>query len=203
MTFENLFIRSKKSIGGIELDAVISETHNNQVRLTKNPVEFGADISDHAIIEPKRVSIVAQVSDTPLGAAAIGQIIDLVSGLFGTSTSQNLTRSNIAYNAIVQLMEQREPIQIQTKLTLYTDMIITSLSVTQDKDTSRVVLMNISLEEVLISESQILRLSADQLEGLTREQATPAEKRGRQEATTPNETTNRSVLKTVLDWVGN
>jgi hypothetical protein len=30
MAFENLFIRTKKSIGGIELDAVISETHTNQ-----------------------------------------------------------------------------------------------------------------------------------------------------------------------------
>ena len=58
MAFENLFIRTKKSIGGIELDAVLTETHNNQVRLTKNPVELGADITDHAVIEPKRLNIV-------------------------------------------------------------------------------------------------------------------------------------------------
>lgn len=203
MAFENLFIRTKKSIGGIELDAVLSETHNNQVRLTKNPVELGADITDHAVIEPKKINIVAQVSDTPLGTAAFGQIVDLVTGLFGTATSQNITRSNAAYNAMVQLMEEREPIEVQTKLKLYQDMVITSLSVTQDKNTSRIVLMNIGLEEVLITESQIVKLDPEQLqEGSTREQATSAEKKGRQEPVTPSETTNKSVLKSITSWVG-
>lgn len=203
MAFENLFIRTKKSIGGIELDAVISETHTNQIRLTKNPVELGADITDHAVIEPKKINIVAQVSDTPLGTAAFGQIVDLVTGLFGTATTTNITRSNAAYNAMVQLMEEREPIEVQTKLKLYQDMVITSLSVTQDKNTSRIVLMNISLEEVLITESQIVKLDPEQLqEGSAREQATSAEKKGRQEPVTPSETTNKSVLKSITSWVG-
>ncbi len=203
MAFENLFIRTKKSIGGIELDGVLSETHTNQIRLTKNPVELGADITDHAIIEPKRINIVAQVSDTPLGTAALGQIVDLVTGLFGTSTTQNITRSNAAYNAMVQLMEQREPIEVQTKLKLYQNMVITSLSTSQDKDTSRIVSMVLNLEEVLITESQIVKLDPDQLEqGSPREQGTSPEKRGRQEPVTPPEATNRSVLKSVVDWVG-
>lgn len=203
MVFENLFIRTKKSIGGIELDAVLSETHNNQVRLTKNPVELGADITDHAIVEPKKINILAQVSDTPLGTTAFGQIVDLVTGLFGSSTTQNITRSNAAYKAMVQLMEEREPIEVQTKLKLYQDMVITSLSVTQDKNTSRIVLMTIGLEEVLITESQIVKLDPEQLqEGSTREQATSAEKKGRQESATPSETTNKSVLKSITSWVG-
>jgi hypothetical protein len=203
MAFENLFIRTKKSIGGIELDAVISETHANQIRLTKNPVELGADITDHAVIEPKKINIIAQVSDTPLGAAAFGQIVDLVTGLFGTSTTQNITRSNAAYNAMVQLMEKREPIEVQTKLKLYRDMVITSLSVTQDKNTSRIVLMTIGLEEVLIAESQIVKLTSEQLqEGSAREQATSAEKKGRQEPVTPSETANKSILKHITSWVG-
>lgn len=203
MAFENLFIRTKKSIGGIELDAVLNETHNNQVRLTKNPVELGADITDHAVIEPKRINIVAEVSDTPLGTAAFGQIVDLITGLFGTSTTQNITRSNAAYNAMVQLMEQREPIEVQTKLRLYQNMVITDLSTTQDKDSSRIVLMTLNLEEVLITESQIVKLDSEQLEeGSAREQGTSAEKKGRQEPVTPSETTDKSVLKSVIDWVG-
>lgn len=202
MAFENLFIRTKKSIGGIELDAVLSETHNNQIRLTKNPVELGADITDHAVIEPKRINIIAQVSDTPLGTAAFGQIVDLVTGLFGTSTSQNITRSNAAYNAMVQLMEEREPIEVQTKLVLYENMVITGLTTTQDKNSSRIVLMNLTLEEVLITESQIVKLDPEQLQqGSAREQGTSAEKKGRQEPVTPSETTNKSVLKSVTSWI--
>ena len=84
MAFEQLFIRTQKSLAGVELDAVISETHNNNISLTKNPIELGADITDHAIIEPKKINIVAQVSDTPLGTAALGEIVDSVTGFFGT-----------------------------------------------------------------------------------------------------------------------
>ena len=202
MAFENLFVRTKKSIGGIELDAILSETHNNTVRKTTNPVELGADITDHAILEPKKLSITAQVSDTPLGTAAFGQIVDLVTGLFGTSTSGNLTRSNAAYNALEQLMEQLEPIEIQTKLKLYSNMLIVGLNTVQDKDSSRIVALSITLEEVLITESEVIVLSADQLEeGSAREQASSAENKGRQETTEPPANTNTSVLKSTIDWV--
>lgn len=203
MAFENLFVRTKKSLGGIQLDAVLSETHNNTIRLTKNPVELGADITDHAIIEPKRLNIVAQVSDSPLGTAAFGEIVDLVTGLFGTATTSNITRSNAAYNAMVQLAEQREPLEVQTKLKLYSDMVITSLTTSQDKNTSRIAAMNITLEEVLITESQIVKLDPEQLQdGSATEQGSSPEKKGRQEPITPNDTTNKSVLKSVIDWVG-
>lgn len=205
MAFENLFIRTKKSIGGIELDAILSESHNNQFRITKNPIELGADITDHAIIEPKKVNIVAQVSDTPLGSTQLGQIVDLVTGLFGTSTVQNLTRSNAAYNAMLQLAENLEPIVVQTKLKLYENMIITSLTTGQDKNTSNVALMNITLEEALITESRIVRFDPDRLKlGSAREQASSANNKGRQEAieVASEEADNKSVLKSVLDWIG-
>lgn len=204
MAFENLFVRTKRSFGGIQLDAVLSESHTNNVRLTTNPVEFGVDITDHAIIEPKKLNIVAQVSDTPLGVAAFTQLVDLVTGLFGTATVDNLTRSNAAYNAMVQLQEQREPIEIQTKLKLYQNMIITGISTTQDKDTSRIVRMSINCEEVFITESDIIQLPASQLQsGATKQQAPSAENHGRREPVVPSDTTQTSVLKSVIDWTVN
>ena len=202
MSFENLFIRTQKSIGGIQLDAVISESHTNEVSLTSNPVEFGAEITDNAVTQPKKVNILAQVSDTPLGLAAFGQIVDLVTGLFGTSTTDNITRSNAAYNAIIQLQEEREPIEIQTRLKLYTDMVITKVTTIQDKDTSRIARMSIDLQQVIITQSEIVQLTEEQLRaGSAREQASPAEKSGRKEAIEPPADTNKSVLKTIIDWV--
>ena len=203
MAFENLFIRTQKSIGGIQLDAVISESHVNEVSLTNNPVEFGAEITDNAVTQPKQINIIAEISDTPLGVAAFGQIVDLVTGLFGSSTSENITRSNAAYNAVIQIQEDREPIQIQTKLKLYTNMIITNVSVQQDKNTSRIVRMSIDLQQVIITESEIVQLTEEQLQaGSTKEQASSAEKSGRKEATEPSAATDKSVLKTLIDWVG-
>jgi len=202
MSFENLFIRSKKSIGGIELDAVLTESHANSIRLTRNPIELGADITDHSIIQLKRINIVARVSDTPLGAASFAEIIDFVSGLFGTSTSENITRSEAAYNAILSLMELREPINVQTKLKTYSDMIIVGLSTTQDKDTSRIAQMSITLEQVIITESKLIKLDITQLlEGSTRQQGSAAENKGRVEPVTPDSgvegAVNRSILKSI------
>lgn len=199
MAFENLFIRTKKSIGGIELDAFLTESHENVVTLTKNPVEMGANITDHAIIEPKRIVIVAEVTDSPLGTAAFTQIIDNITGLF--SSSQNKTRSNTAYNAILQLQELREPLQVQTKLKLYQNMIITNLSVSQDKDTSRMVSMRIAMEEVLITESKLVTLSENLLPGPVAEKAAPATDTGRKELLKPTDSVNKSVLKSVSDWL--
>jgi hypothetical protein len=202
MAFENLFIRTQKTIGGIQLDAVISESHTNEVSLTSNPVELGAEITDHAVVQPKQLNIVGQVSDTPLRLAAFGQIVDPVTGLFGTSTSENITRSKAAYKDIVQLQKDREPVEIQTKLEFHDDMIITNVSVQQDKDTSRIVRMSIDLQQVIITESEVVQLTEEQLQaGSATEQASPAEKSGRKEAAEPSAATNRSFAKILYDWV--
>lgn len=202
MALENLFIRTKKSIGGIQLDAVISETHNNKIRLTENPIELGVDITDHAVIEPKTLNIIAEVSDTPLGEAALGQIVDLITGLFGTSTSKNITRSNAAYNAMVQLQEAREPLEIQTKLVLYNNMIITDINVTQDKNSSKIVNMSINLKEIFLTETEVIQLPSNILEeGVTRNQGSSIENQGKIEPNIPKENTQKSVLKTITDWI--
>jgi len=202
MAFENLFIRTQRSIGGIELDAVLSESHNSTILLTKNPVELGTQITDHSIIEPKKINIIAEVSDTPLGLAAFGQIVDVITGLFGTSTVESITRSNAAYGAMILLQEAREPLEIQTKLKLYQDMIITNISTTQDKDTSRIVSMSIDLEEILIVQSELVQLDPSQLQdGSPKEQASPPVQEGRKEPIDPNDNTNKSVLKTIKDWI--
>jgi hypothetical protein len=202
MAFENLFIRKQKSIGSVKLDAVLTETHDNRFRLTKNPVELGADITDNAFIEPKTVTISAVVTDTPIGIAAIGEIIDNVTGLFGTSSDENITRSSAAYNSVIALAGTREPLELQTNLKLYENMVITGVNTSQNKDTSRAVNMIIKLEEVLIVETQTVQLTADQLAaGSPKEQATSPEKKGRQQVTTPADGTQTSVLKSAKDFI--
>ena len=172
MAFENLFIRKQKSLGGVKLDAVLTETHDNVFSLTKNPVELGAEIADSVVIQPKTVTISTVVTDTPIGLAALGQIVDNVTGFFGTSNEENLTRSAAAYNSIIALAETREPLELQTNLKLYENMIVTGISTSQNKDSSRMVNMIIKLEEVIIVETQIVQLTESQLaDGSAKKQA--------------------------------
>lgn len=211
MALENLFVRTKRYIGStgpngvqVQLDAIIKETHDNPIKITKNPVELGADITDHAIIEPIKLQIEGIVTDTPLGGAAVTQIVDSVTGLFGSSVSDGITRSQQAYSSLVLLKNDREPIEIQTGLKLYENMLITNIRVTQDKDTSRAVFLNIDAEEIIITETVILQLPADQLEaGDTVAQAQSNNNRGRQESIELSDESapKKSFLKTGAGWL--
>ncbi|CAG9411396.1 TPA: phage baseplate protein [Providencia alcalifaciens] len=46
-----------RAIGDFELDCTVREEHTSSLRMTKNPIESGADIADHAILEPKVLTI--------------------------------------------------------------------------------------------------------------------------------------------------
>lgn len=50
-----------RTIGDFMLDCTVREEHTSSLRLTKNPVESGADIADHAILEPKSLTITGVV----------------------------------------------------------------------------------------------------------------------------------------------
>lgn len=46
-----------RTVGTFHFDVVTSENHNSTLRLTENPIESGAAIADHAILEPKEITI--------------------------------------------------------------------------------------------------------------------------------------------------
>jgi len=194
MAFENLFVRTQRTIGSIELDTVLIEDHDNSVIITKNPVEAGVDITDHAIVEPKILFVRGAVTDTPLRAAAFGQLVDSVTGLFGTSTSSNITRSKNAYELLLELMEQREPFEVATGLKLYSNMLMTSLKTSQDKDTSQIVFLDMVFEEIIITISENISLTENDVTNSIKKNITPTSDRGRQEPIVPDTQTGSSIL---------
>ncbi|SIP74142.1 conserved hypothetical protein [Xenorhabdus innexi] len=46
-----------RSIGKFLFDNVMIENHRSSLRITENPIESGAAIADHAILEPKEITI--------------------------------------------------------------------------------------------------------------------------------------------------
>ena len=202
MAFENLFIRTKRTIGSVQLDSVLLEEHEGFVSITKNPVESGADITDHAIVQPDILSIKGLVTDSPLGLAALGQIIDSITNLFGTSTSSNLTRSQQAYRALEVLKNNAEPIDVTTRLKTYSNMMITSLSTSQDKDTSQIVILDITLEEIIITESSTTDIGESDLFPSVNKTGSTTVDRGRQEVKKLSDSTSSSILNTIGDWLG-
>ncbi|WP_218184459.1 phage baseplate protein [Pelistega indica] len=62
---------SNHAIGEIVLDVITSEEHESELVITENPIESGAQIADHAYLNPKVVTIIGTMVDhnhqSPLG----------------------------------------------------------------------------------------------------------------------------------------
>ena len=102
-------------VGKFYFDAVFSTEHKYTVTVTKHPVQDGASISDHAIIEPDEVMLDIGMSDTMKRS--------------GTNHSVN------AFKTLKSVMELRTPVKLTTRLNAYTDMVITSISTVDDYKT--------------------------------------------------------------------
>ncbi|QXF35251.1 hypothetical protein CE143_20305 [Photorhabdus luminescens] len=46
-----------RSVGEFQFDCVTIESHESSLRITENPIESGAAIADHAVLEPKEITI--------------------------------------------------------------------------------------------------------------------------------------------------
>jgi len=204
MAFENLFIRKKNDFQGVKLDAVIREDFAETLELTKNPIENGVNVSDHVIYQPRKYTIQGIVTDTPLGFDAFGEIRDTVTGFFSASTPSHDTRSTAAYKDLVALKDAAEPLKIQTGLGEYKDMVITSITTSKDKTSFRSVPIQMTLEEAVITESQVVQVPKKFLSatGGIKDKGSKAIDAGRKAVTAPIDSAEKTITKTVADWVG-
>ena len=76
MGFAQIFFKKGNYIGDIQLDIIIEEGASSSARVTKNPVENGADINDHIIIEPMKFTISGVVSN--VSTTLVGQLSGIV-----------------------------------------------------------------------------------------------------------------------------
>lgn len=143
-----LFKKANAEIGGIKIDASVSETHLTEMDLTENPVENGAKITDHVQIKPNELTIEGVISDSPLGDNFVQSIVNLeqkISTFFGTEK-----RSIDAYNQMLKLQRSRDPFTVTTGLKVYSNMILTSLSINRTSETSNAIHFTANMKEIRI-----------------------------------------------------
>jgi hypothetical protein len=119
-------IRPKRQIGSISVNVVISESANDTLTITKQPVQQGASISDHAYMEPT---------------------------VFSTSILQKdnvLESLSKVYQSLLDLQSSRTPFDIVTPKRIYRNMLISSLGQTTDKHTENCLAISLSCQEVII-----------------------------------------------------
>ncbi len=126
-----------RSIGDIKANVIINESTNDTLTITKQPVQQGASITDHAYKEPTVFSTTILFQD-------------------------NLTKSlSKIYQDLQDLQNSRIPFSIVTPKRIYNNMLMSSLGMTTDKNTENSLSISVSFQEIIlvsVSTTQVPRI---------------------------------------------
>lgn len=135
ITLQSVF-GTKRMIGSIEVQVIISEETNDTLSITKQPVQTGAPITDHSFKEP-----------TSLSMRILQQNNDLVSGFLSTFSGNGLSA---IYSEFLKLQTDRTPFDVITKKRIYKNMLIAVLRQNTDKQTENILSLEVQLQEVIL-----------------------------------------------------
>ncbi len=131
-------ISVKTNISGYFFDAFLKLDHSSKLKITEHPVEEGANIADHAYVEPQSLTMEIGMSDV---------CTSYVDGQF----NQSYTRSVSAFDTLKTLQEKREPLTVHTRLKTYENMLIETITVPDDYMTLNGLRATIGLREIIVA----------------------------------------------------
>lgn len=146
--FDFLRFAPKGRIGDIEIAATLEEIYTDTLQVTEHPVEVGAAITDHAYMRPKEVVIKCGWTNSTLD-----ELLSAVGELFGDESSVSDYVTSVYENLRV-LQSSREPFDIVTTKRQYSNMVMVSLQVTTDQQTSNVLMVTATCRQIFIVETQ-------------------------------------------------
>lgn len=134
---QNILLRTNiRKIGDIEVPVVVTESTTDTLTITRQPVQQGASITDHAYLEPTVLSMTIYLNDqTSLG----------FSNPFGTTNPLA-----VLYQKLLDLQASRIPFTIVTPKRVYNDMLFASIGLTTDKNSENVLSISASFQQVVI-----------------------------------------------------
>jgi len=138
----------KTNIGGFFFDAFFNVDHTSKTKITSHPVQTGANITDHAYQEPDELSIEIGMSDC---------MQDIIQGQFGGGWSRSVT----AYEVLREMQQQRIPMQILTRLKLYQNMMIETISAPDNLTTLYGLRATITFREIIVASVKTVKISAN------------------------------------------
>ena len=150
-SLEALIFQRNRSIDGIVPDVTISEEHSDSVTITKHPVDTGANIADHAYVNPATIRCTFGWSDS---SRLINSILDF-------SIFKGLKSTQDVYEALQSLLKARKPFALRTGKRYYPQVVLTELRTTTTQDTESCLLVDCVFEEILIARVQTVTLAPE------------------------------------------
>lgn len=148
MPTANDLILIKTNVGGWFFDAFLRLDHTSKLTITTHPVQTGANISDHAYLEPKELTIEIGMSDT-------------AKSLADNQFEGGWSRSVKAYEILRSLQASRIPMQVLTRLGVYQNMLIETITVPDDYRTLYGLRATITMKEILVATVQTVKISSN------------------------------------------
>lgn len=121
-------------IEDIEVDAEVQTDHDSSLQLTRHVIENGGKISDNKMMNPRRITMLCRISNTPTYDIGLGVL--------------DLQRANDAWVALQNLQRRDEPITVVTSLETLSNMVIVDLKAVRRHRTGQVLDFTMTVEEV-------------------------------------------------------
>ncbi|WP_223535281.1 phage baseplate protein [Pseudomonas sp. GL-B-16] len=181
MSLMSIFAKTLPKIGPLEFDAKLEGSTSKSVYLTQFPVEFGANMNDHAILLPNRYLLIGAVSNSPLGLGlddigmmGVGAVATAVGGLGGAAISavsayllsgSDETRAATAWASLTAILEARAKFDLDTGMEIMRDMMLIRLDQRTRPEDEDGLIFVAELKQVRIVKSRVAQgvTSADQL----------------------------------------
>jgi len=142
------FVYAKTNIGGWFFDALLQGTHTSTLTTTDHPIQEGSSVTDFAYLQPRTISLNIGMSDVAQS---------FIPGQFSGGSS----RSVEAFKVLQQLQQLRIPIQVYTRLGLYQNMLVETLTAQDDHTTTHGLRCTVEMKELLVATVQVVKISAN------------------------------------------
>lgn len=137
-------------IGAIAIQATLEETMDHELQVTEHPVQSGASITDHSFREPVQITLRCAWSNASVEAA-----LGAVSNLFAGGALSAADYVSGIYSQLIRLQQSRLLFSVVGTLRTYDNMLMTSLSVDRDKDTSQALMVTVTCKEIILVSTQV------------------------------------------------
>ena len=128
---------------GFLADVTVEERHSDELRVTENPVEQGAAITDHAFKVPARLTLRVGFSNS--------------NPLVG-----NPAYVDIVYQLFLLLQSSAIPFGLVTFKRLYSNLLITRLETFTDEKWSNAMMLTVEMREIILVSTQTVSVPPTQ-----------------------------------------
>jgi hypothetical protein len=138
VTISSIF-GQRRMIDTIKVDVIINENTTDTLTITKQPVQQGSSITDHAYKEPTSLSMSIRFRDNRLnftGSTTLSQI----------------------YQKLLDLQSSRTPFTVTTPKRIYKNMLIAAIGLVTDKNTENTLAINMTFQEVILVQVSLVQV---------------------------------------------